>query len=140
MHFRYFLNIRVAFWGGDCLQLKIGLEETTRTDVPSLREDDAQEEDEEQNAGADPAICGVGSRGIEVGLIVLEPMCQHETGWWDKPMRRCKEWEELRRPGPLTEKALTLVSLEVWAETAVKGDSLGSGTSMVRGWEGKVRG
>jgi hypothetical protein len=128
----FFLYIRVAFWGWRLFAIEDGTGETTRTDVPSLREDDAQEEDEQKNTGANPAVCGVGSRGIEPGLIVLKPMGQHETGRWDKPARRCKEWEQLRRPGPLTGKALTLVSLEVWAETAVKGDSLGSGTSMVR--------
>lgn len=42
-----------------------------RTDVPSLCEDDAQEEDKEQNSGSNPTIRSVGSRGIEVGLVLL---------------------------------------------------------------------
>jgi hypothetical protein len=43
-----------------------------RTNVPSLREDDAQEEDDEQNNGSNPAIRSVRGRSIEVGLVLLQ--------------------------------------------------------------------
>lgn len=43
-----------------------------RTNVPSLREDDAQEENDEQNTGSNPTICSVRSRSIKVGLVFLQ--------------------------------------------------------------------
>jgi hypothetical protein len=37
----------------------LNLNQTRRTDIPSLREDNPQEENEEQNTGSNPAIGGV---------------------------------------------------------------------------------
>ena len=45
------------------------------TDVPALRKEDAQEEDEEGDAGADPAIEDVGRRLVEERLVLLRE-CQ----------------------------------------------------------------
>ena len=42
-----------------------------RTDIPTLREDDSQEEDKEEYDGADPAVRCEGSAGIEIGLVFL---------------------------------------------------------------------
>lgn len=39
-------------------------------DIPALRKENAQEEDEEEHAGTNPAVGCVRGRGIEVGLIV----------------------------------------------------------------------
>lgn len=42
-----------------------------RTDIPSLSEDYSKEEKEKENTGSDPAVGGVWSRGIQVGLVLL---------------------------------------------------------------------
>ena len=41
------------------------------TDVPALREDDAQGKGDEEHAGADPTVCHVGGDFVEVGLVDL---------------------------------------------------------------------
>jgi hypothetical protein len=45
--------------------------QSSHTDIPALREENAQEEDEQKNAGTNPAVGCVRGRGIEVGLVVL---------------------------------------------------------------------
>jgi hypothetical protein len=45
--------------------------QSSHTDIPALRKENAQEEDEEEHAGTNPAVGCVRGRGIEVGLIVL---------------------------------------------------------------------
>ena len=42
-----------------------------RTDVPALGEDDSQEEDEEEDNGAGPAVGCERGRGVEIGLELL---------------------------------------------------------------------
>lgn len=42
-----------------------------RTDIPALREKDAEEEEEEQDAGADPSVEDEGSRLIQECLVFL---------------------------------------------------------------------
>lgn len=41
------------------------------TDVPALRDKDAQEKEEEANGGADPSVEDVRCRLVEEGLVVL---------------------------------------------------------------------
>lgn len=43
-----------------------------RTYVPSLREDYAEEEDHEEDAGANPSIGCVGGAFVELGLVYLQ--------------------------------------------------------------------
>lgn len=43
----------------------------SHTNVPALREDNAQEEEEQEYAGAYPAVGCVWGRGIKVGLVLL---------------------------------------------------------------------
>lgn len=43
-----------------------------RTYVPSLREDYAEEEEDEEDAGADPSVGCVGGAFVEVGLVYLQ--------------------------------------------------------------------
>jgi hypothetical protein len=42
-----------------------------RTDIPALRKDNAQEEEEQKHTGAYPAVGCVWGRGIEVRLVLL---------------------------------------------------------------------
>lgn len=44
---------------------------SSHTDIPALREENAQEEEEQEHAGTNPAVGCVRGRGIEVGLVVL---------------------------------------------------------------------
>ena len=102
--------------------------EDKRTDVPPLREDNAQEEKDKQHAGSNPAVSSMRSRGIEPGLVLLQRKVRKAScGTIWHPGRRIAE--------PLNR--LTLVILEVCVATAVKGDCSGSGTSMVEREEGK---
>lgn len=41
------------------------------TDIPALRDKDAQEKEEEADGGADPSVEDVGGRLVEEGLVVL---------------------------------------------------------------------
>jgi len=41
------------------------------TDVPALRDKDAQEKEEQTDGGADPSVEDVGCRLVEEGLVVL---------------------------------------------------------------------
>lgn len=43
-----------------------------RTNVPSLSQDNPQEEDEEQNNGADPTVSRERGRGVKVRLVLLQ--------------------------------------------------------------------
>ena len=48
------------------------------TDIPALGEDYAEEEEDEEAAGTDPAVCGIGGSFVEVGLVeLLGKMCQY---------------------------------------------------------------
>jgi hypothetical protein len=42
-----------------------------RTDIPALGDKDAQEEDDQADAGADPAVEDVGGGFVEEGLVLL---------------------------------------------------------------------
>jgi hypothetical protein len=48
--------------------------QSVHTNVPALRDDNAQEEEEQEHAGAYPAVGCVRGRGIEVGLVFLMQM------------------------------------------------------------------
>jgi len=47
------------------------LEGGRQTDVPSLREDNAQDEEQKNESGGGPAVCGKGYGLVEVLLIYL---------------------------------------------------------------------
>ena len=55
------MGVRTDIVGGECAS---GL-----TDVPALREDDAQGEKEEEEAGACPSVGYEGCCFVEVGLV-----------------------------------------------------------------------
>ena len=50
-------------------------------DVPALGEEDAQEEGEEEEDGAGPAVGDVGGGGVEVGLVFLREKSLRCFGW-----------------------------------------------------------
>lgn len=43
----------------------------SHTNIPALREDDAQEEQKEEHAGSDPTVGRVWGGGVKVGLVLL---------------------------------------------------------------------
>ncbi|GMF72044.1 unnamed protein product [Aspergillus oryzae] len=92
-----------------------------RTDVPALSEDDPQEEDNEKDDGADPAVGSERRRGIEKGLIFLGTVS-------DVPWAFTMSCAGLRHLSPGIVR--TLASFDVCAVTAVNGVCSGSGTSM----------
>jgi hypothetical protein len=53
---------------GACVSLRGFL---GHTDIPALREDNAQEEEKQKHSGANPAVGCVWGRGIEVRLVSL---------------------------------------------------------------------
>lgn len=95
--------------------------ESVGDDVPALSEDDPQEEDNEKDDGADPAVGSERRRGIEKGLIFLGTVS-------DVPWAFTMSCAGLRHLSPGIVR--TLASFDVCAVTAVNGVCSGSGTSM----------
>lgn len=52
-----------------------------RTDVPSLRKDNSQEEKDEENDGGHPSVCGVRSERIEIRLVFLNGRTDQHTNF-----------------------------------------------------------
>lgn len=77
------------------------------TNVPSLRKQDAQEEEEQADASCDPSVQDEGSRLVQEGLIMLQTVSSVVV---DGEMETHTRW-----------------ILDVWTLTASKGVCSGSG-------------
>lgn len=62
------------FAGFFCLRtvhLSVPTDRVKRTNIPSLHEDNPQEEEQQEHTGAYPAVGGERGRGIQIGLVLL---------------------------------------------------------------------
>lgn len=102
-------------------ELEVRSEEVL-TDIPSLGEENAEEEDEQGNARTDPAVQDERRRLIQQGLILLQICISYGFA-----IARGHQGQR------------TLWRFEVWAVTAAKGVCSGSGASMVASSQGERR-
>lgn len=109
---------------------------TVLTNVPALRKEDAQEEDEEGDAGADPAVEDVGRRLVEERLVLLRE-CQFAAG-----MDAAGSCDATAVGGPLVPLVWqrTLCNLFVCVVTLLKGVVCSSGASIVEKRPGSAPG
>ena len=99
---------------------------TGLTNVPALRKEDAQEEDEEGDAGADPAVEDVGRRLVEERLVLLRE--GQSVGGGHGCGRQPLVWQR------------TLCNLFVCVVTLLKGVVCSSGASIVEERPGSAPG
>ena len=107
-----------------------------RTDIPALREKHARKEDEQAEAGADPAVEDIGRRLVEERLVLLQATIVSTTE--GHKVAECGVAPSRRNTGTTTattkkEEKRTLPNLFVCAVTVLKGVVCSSGASIVKG-------
>lgn len=81
-----------------------------RTNVPALRQQDAEEEDHEEDTRADPPVHEVGCGLVKEGLVLLAKAARQPFALPEMRAARCAA---RNAQGARAER--TICSLEVWA-------------------------